>query len=507
MEDSGKNKKIDLVDWITIVISIVALGWSAITYFDALRRSKVEYEILESMRYEHLKMVADLKSMQSKAQSAIKQKKGDKNDYSKELSDITSLKTNPGYYIILLSLKDELSRYKLESNLLCLSNNIESLSPTDKNKYIGNSLRILHENTDLNKHKKLKLDELIEDLCQLNIVNVRGNKLFNTQGVIKQASFGSTLSVLKKEKTGSDSHASNDLVVIDTVINGAEKLNEQKGSQDTVKIESVEAFLDYLIYEKEVNDADVNLLYGVMVNNDSIISVAVNKGGDINVTVEEIIEQYKTEYEEFVSKPYSIKGKTQDNSNDWSVNENNESGLVSYSTEGHGRLFNAFMLISAISTMIMSFYITKIVRRYKREKNRMKIVDEKVEDANIAMVELNKQRKEEINKPSAMKDPEEVEENDQSNEETLANEYDSPLSKKGVCDATETDTRVDKAIKLIKAKEKEKEEEDDSKTIKMKIEEMDALGYYLEQAQRAYDNAKDIKTKQQSTGKTANIGA
>lgn len=236
----------NMLSLIAIVVSIISIIISNNINIKANelteRVNSKEFEISENLKYELLKVVADLKSIESKA--ALEPLMAIDFDYSKEAESIAKLRTSPGYLILLNSIEDEGDRMMLDANLLMLSGKIEVFSSEFKRAFAHNALEDLKNKTNLGKCMSLKFSDLMMNLFDMRILAPEYEK--------QEMPF--------------------------------------------------ESFVKYLIEKKKIDDNDVLAFYGVIVSDTTIMNKALDAGANIMITGQEIIERYQEEYEAFVNK-------------------------------------------------------------------------------------------------------------------------------------------------------------------------------------------------------------
>lgn len=239
----------NILSIIAIIVSIVAIIFSVkLNNKTNTLTEKVyskEYQISEELKYELLKVVADLKSIESK--TMIEPFFQTKIDYSKEIEDIAIFRTSPGYLIYLHSMESDDDRLRMDINLLMLTSltNSDVVDYKFKRAFSHNALEVLTDKTDLERTLNMEISDLIKDLCKMRVVAPD----------------------YKKEE-------SNDEGVI-------------------------ESFLGFLLNEKKIDDADVLLFYSVYKNDTIDLKRAIDSGGNPRITLFEIIERYQEEYDEF----------------------------------------------------------------------------------------------------------------------------------------------------------------------------------------------------------------
>ena len=512
--DNNVNNQWDRGDKISFAFSVLAFIVSIISIVVTVFTNTARFEVFEDLKYEQLKMVANLKSIETKAifaQSTSKKQSTSKEfNYSQEMSNIDLLRTNPSHLIFLSSISEWEERKRLEENLILLSNNIKTKNSSVILSTTRNALRVMADDRNRNKIKNKDLNKIMSSLCELIIYDKSATNKPNwkpemkSQRVLKQASlvplFGQSIN---NEESLKDNELKND----ESENSNSISQKQQDSSNYAIREAPFEAFLWYLIYQKQVDDPDVYLFYGVLVNNDSLVNIAFANGGNINVTVDEIIERYKTEYEEYNATPYSHERILKDNGETGNENKQDGEGFGMNTLEfiKHNLLF-ILCVTMVITFMVTAFNVIKISWKLKRENQRLNnYVDEKEEEASVAKVEETTQQNEEAINSAAEKDQVEVEEYKKSNEEAMVNNKEIPHPNIEECDAIGTSAILARAIKQMKEK---KEEENEAKTIELPTDPLNGILYHLEQAKNLAEDAKENKTKQNNQhGKTSSISA
>ena len=147
-------------------MSFAAIVLSVFTYIQstktALKVNSKEYQMSENLKYEVLKMIADLRAIDAKAASP--RVKG-KVDYSEEISSLSRMQSSPGYLLLLHSIKDDKKRLDLEETIRFFTE-----SRFDDNmirEWCHRIIEILKTSTCLEKALKMNLDELVLELCEM----------------------------------------------------------------------------------------------------------------------------------------------------------------------------------------------------------------------------------------------------------------------------------------------------------------------------------------------------
>lgn len=207
-----------------------------------------EYQMSENLKYELLKVVADLKSIETKA--SIEHIMFMSMDYSKEVEDIKTLRTSPGYLLYLNSIGNEEYRQFLDLALLMLTHPTDAFTAEHRRGFSHYALDILRNKTNLDSIST-DVGVLVEELCDMEIVAPQ----YKTQ--------------------------------------------EANGS--------LELFLKYLMDEKTINDVDVLFFFGRISNDTILLNQATKEGANTKITILEIIERYRTEYYQFAKDYYNGK--------------------------------------------------------------------------------------------------------------------------------------------------------------------------------------------------------
>ncbi len=512
--DNNVNNQWDRGDKISLAFSVLAFIVSIISILVTIFTNTARFEVFEDLKYEQLKMVANLKSIETKAffaQSTSKKQSTSKEfNYSQEMSNIDLLRTNPSHLIFLSSISEWEERKRLEENLIMLSNNINTNNSGVILSTTRNALRVMADDSNRNKIKNKDLNKIMSSLCRL-IINDKNAKYApnrnlktRSQPIIKQASLLPLFRQFDNEGC---------VKGIDLKDDEDENKNEiSQQQQDSANYHfnyafqeaPFEEFLWYLIYHKQVYDPDVCLFYGVLENNDSLVNIAFANGGNINVTVDEIIEKYKNEYEEYNTTPYSYV-RIGDNGN---INEQDGEGFGMKTREfiKYNLLFIC-SLIAVITFMITAFNAIRIMLRLKRKDQH---VDEKEEETSVAKVEETTQQEEEVVQTAAVK------ENVQQKEKELDNNEVPIQSEDDECGAIPTFSNIVSLAPKIQEREeaaRNKEKLDAGKTVQFsdtdKEDNLTELNDLVDQMKKIIEKEqiKQGMNTKQTLKKIANAGA
>ncbi len=244
MKKSLKNQITfgNMLSVIAIIVSVIAIVF---TNNLTKKVNSKEFQMSENLKYELLKMVADLKSIESKA--SIQHLMPEEMDYSKEMEDISNFRTSPGYLIYLNSLPNDDDRLMFDLSLLLLTSSKNTISTEDVRALTHNTLEKMKNETNLKKSLNKEVSVLIAELCEMRIV--------------------------------------------------APQYEHKKPDDDGV----LAGFLKYLLIEKRIDDPDVLMLYGVIENDTVSLKQALDAGANRRITFFEIVQKYQSEYDEFVT--------------------------------------------------------------------------------------------------------------------------------------------------------------------------------------------------------------
>lgn len=234
---------------ISIIVSGLALIASSYFAFMANRTNKKvnkkDFEISETLKYDILKIIATIRTLDFKA--AISNLVP-KTSYATECEALNQLMISPSFLLMLQSMPSE-ERQMTELYFHILSNAENTKTPNN----------------------------IIRRNCHY-ILEVLKSKV-DFKGVLD-------ISVIK---------AIHNLCEIESVVDSSyEKSQSNSENKDSL----FEQFVHYLI-EKGIKDEDLNVLYGVMTNDNKMLETALKNGGNPNVTQGEILKRYQSFVEDF----------------------------------------------------------------------------------------------------------------------------------------------------------------------------------------------------------------
>jgi len=244
-----RDNKLKTSDWLAILAIIVSVASSIFTIVINNKTNDLtekvnskEYQMSENLKYELLKVVAELKSIESKA--TIERVLGIKQDYSKEVEEIAAFRTSPGFLIYLQSIDNPKDRLSFDLGLLFLTTPSGALTV------------------------EMKLDVSQNVLNILSRIDIEGMQSLKTSDLIKELS--STASF-------------------------APKYNSDDADGEDI----INQFLEFLMNEKKIVDDDLLLFYRAY-NHDTISIRAIGESTENFFTMFLIIaDKYQDEYKEF----------------------------------------------------------------------------------------------------------------------------------------------------------------------------------------------------------------
>ena len=233
-----------------IAVPVLALLVSGISFYLTNRMNKKvnkkDYEISENLKYEIMKLIAALRSMDAKAVLAPHFKQA--MDYKQEIDILSQLQTSPGYLLFLHSVANDDDRMMLDLAMKMLIINGNSMNRKDIRIFANRILNFIKNKTNFKDVLDIDVIALLDDLCDM-----RGT---------------------------------------------SPEFDESTVKQDNVKLKD---FFEYLIKNGNT-DPDVLLFYSIFVNDKELTEKAINLGASLNVTDKELIERYKKEYNAFCQK-------------------------------------------------------------------------------------------------------------------------------------------------------------------------------------------------------------
>lgn len=233
-----------------IAVPVLALLVSGISFYLTNRMNKKvnkkDYEISENLKYEIMKLIAALRSMDAKAVLAPHFKQA--MDYKQEIDILSQLQTSPGYLLFLHSVVNDDDRMMLDLAMKMLIINGNSMNRKDIRIFANRILSFIKNKTNFKDVLDIDVIALLDDLCDM-----RGT---------------------------------------------SPEFDESTVKQDNVKLKD---FFEYLIKNGNT-DPDVLLFYSIFVNDKELTEKAINLGASLNVTDKELIERYKKEYNAFCQK-------------------------------------------------------------------------------------------------------------------------------------------------------------------------------------------------------------
>ncbi len=232
-----------------IALPTIALIISSLSFYYTNRTNKKvnskDYEISENLKYELLKLIAALRALDAKA--CLSPHIKTEIDYSQEIKIISELRTSPGYLVFLHSINNDEDRFWVDFNINYFSAVGNSMAMEDIRLLSNRLIDLLKNNTNLEKVLKLKVINLIKELCVMK---------------------GMSPEYKKEDNESDNSHNFKRLINI--------------------------------LFNKGTNDLDVILFYGVLNNDVEIIKYANDNGANLKVSRSDIINKYKIEYEAII---------------------------------------------------------------------------------------------------------------------------------------------------------------------------------------------------------------
>lgn len=299
------------------IFSLVALIISGITSYNANKTTKMvsskEYQMKENLKFELLKVITELKSIESKiaVEPALQV------DFHQEFESISQLRTSPGYLLLLHSIKSEEDRFELDKNMLLLINSIQLANSGKTLECIHNVLGILKDKADPNKVERMDMDELTRVFCEMKIIA----PVYQMMDIEETVIFKKFIEYLVDIKHYTDpevllyygkhfndrekgSQAFDDGA--DTRISESDIINKYRDDykwfvSDFNKLAS-ELFVDYLYENHIVVDYDVSLVYCKHNGYSKSVTDMLELGANPDTTEEDIVKRYPKEYEKFLEE-------------------------------------------------------------------------------------------------------------------------------------------------------------------------------------------------------------
>lgn len=326
LEEVEETAKWDIEDYqrlsttLTLVLtffSLVALIISGITSYNANKTTKMvssqEYQMKENLKYELLKVITELKSIESKitVEPALQV------DFYQEFASISQLRTSPGYLLLLHSIKNEEDRFELDKNMLLLINSIQFANTNKTLEYIHNVLDILKGKADPNKVERMDMGELTRVFCEMKIIS----PVYQLMGVEETVLFKKFIEHLVEIKHNTDpivllyygkyfndrekgSQALDDGA--DTRISELDIINKYRDDYECFvpifKELASELFVDYLCENHIVVDYDAILIYCKHYGDSKSVTDMLELGANPDTTEEDIVKKYPKEYEKFLEE-------------------------------------------------------------------------------------------------------------------------------------------------------------------------------------------------------------
>jgi hypothetical protein len=232
-----------------IAVPALALIVSGVSFYLTNRMNRKvnrkDYEISENLKYELLRLIAALRSLDAKAVLSPHLK--GKMDYSQEIKVISELRVSPGYLVFLHFITNDDDRFWIDFNIHFLSVEGNNMSMKDIRKFSNRIINILKNKTDLKGILDLEVLDLMKEICDM-----KGT---------------------------------------------APQYEEEKVEDKEPPI--FDSFINYLVSNGN-SDPDVKVWYGVLYNNTEVLKQALDAGGNSKSTQQEIVDKYKSEFETFL---------------------------------------------------------------------------------------------------------------------------------------------------------------------------------------------------------------
>ena len=232
-----------------IAVPVLALVISGVSFYLTNRMNKKvnkkDYEISENLKYELMKLIAALRSMDSKA--VLQAHFNHQISYSKEIEILANLHTSPCYLLLLHSIKNDDARMMMDVTMQILIINGHALGVKDIRVFTNRILDYIKNEIDLQKAFDIDVITLLNNFCTM-----RGT---------------------------------------------APELTE-KDKQPTEQEQEFRNFIKYLV-EHGNSDPNVLMYYGLYINDHKVLEKALKSGANIKVKEIEIIKKYSQEYDAF----------------------------------------------------------------------------------------------------------------------------------------------------------------------------------------------------------------
>lgn len=160
-------------------VSFLALVLSIITFIHSSKVTKQvhskEYEMFENLKYEVLKIIADLKAIDAKIAAPVYN--GDDKfdytqkieeqpvDYSQEIESLIKMQSTPGYLLLLYSIKDDDKRKDLEETFRFFT--MSKLKDVWVREWVHIIIDSLKENTCFDRVLNMNFGDLVKKLCEM----------------------------------------------------------------------------------------------------------------------------------------------------------------------------------------------------------------------------------------------------------------------------------------------------------------------------------------------------
>lgn len=231
-----------------IAVPALALVVSGLSFYLTNRMNKKvnrkDYEISENLKYELLRLVAALRSLDAKA--VISPHVEGKMDYTQEIGVISELRMSPGYLVFLHSINNEDDRFWIDFNIQMLSITGNDLSMHEIRMFSNRILDIVKNKTNLKGILDLEMMELMKEFCEMK---------------------------------------------------GAAPEYKEVKEEDAAE-ELFKAFVFHLVEEGN-DDPDVLVWHAVLYDNTDLLKQALELGGRPNSTKRDIIDKYKDNFQKF----------------------------------------------------------------------------------------------------------------------------------------------------------------------------------------------------------------
>lgn len=232
-----------------VAFPALALIISCVTfYFTNSMNKKVnkkDFEISENLKYEILRLIAALRSINAKS-NLINSLPGRVN-YNDEIKIINDLKLSPGFLLFLRAIRSDDERFWLDLHIQLLTINSSRMSDAEINSIAGKTLNYLKSSTTLKEVLDIEVFELIKEFCDI-------------KGAVPNY------------------------------------VEQKQDSKDDAFIQ----FLTYLKKDLGISDPDINLFIGAATNDAKLVEQALNDGANQKGTHIDIINKYPVEFKKFM---------------------------------------------------------------------------------------------------------------------------------------------------------------------------------------------------------------